>query len=394
MKIAVKLSLSILALTYIAACTSGGTTEGGTSSLSVAESSYSATAGSNGAATMTVTVPEGSNAFQLVISSSSGYAQVSDLVGPDGASVFSLKSAAYSGGLGLQLSPVTVSVPVQGGPAKSGAYTLTVAAQTAKGSGAGGSTISVQVISKNDKNLSAGTLRVNMILLGAVAGDENMRSGMEGAVEVWKQIFARANLKLDLSGYDFSGEATAPAPGAAVYNDITTGVRNNSLNVVVATKISGTGGTSFQYGIPGAIGGAAIPSSRSVVTLSALAVTGNDGQFNNTDEIRRGITQKSDDEVRVAGEELAQMAGHYLGLQHVVEISGNTVSQSDFLGDTSSCVSLASCRSSGTRSNFMFPYPLTMDRTADVVTKRNQKYPREDITAAQAAVMNAHVLVD
>lgn len=395
MKKVVSSLVAFLALTIISGCTSGGETAGGTSNLSVNETGYAATTGADGVAVLQVTVPEGANAFQLVISSASGFAQVLDVVDPTGASIFPLKAASYSGGLGLQLSPVTVSVPVLGGPAKSGVYTLTVGAAGAKGGGVGGTAISVNVVSKSDGDLSSGTLRANMILLGPVGGDSDVRSDLEDVVEVWKQIFSNANIKLDLAWYDFSGDAIAPAPGSLVYQSITEGVRKNSLNVVIAAKAAGTGGMNFQYGIPGAIGGAAIPTSRSVNTFSILAATGSDGQFNHIDTTRGNFTQRSDDEVRVAGEELAQMAGHYLGLQHIVELSGSTVTQSDFIGDTGSCISLTSCRDSKeVRGNFMFPYPLQRGREADSRNLINQKYARTDVTPAQAAVMNAHVLVD
>lgn len=237
-----------------------------------------------------------------------------------------------------------------------------------------------EVIAKNDPNLNAGTLRVNVFYFGTEAQKGSTKTAVDTAIGIWRDIYRNSRaISLDVREFDISGTGILPLPpiGSTFYLDNITAanVPQDAVNVFLGEDISADGTTIpgnplGAFGVAPTIPGAAVPTTRSAVAVSLIEHEMGDGVFDN-------------DETALLGETLAHEVGHYLGLFHPVEFDflTGTFSEGDSLSDTINCTTSGECVAQGTAENNMFPTPVT-----GVVQR--------DMTSEQRGVMNLQVLVD
>jgi hypothetical protein len=258
--------------------------------------------------------------------------------------------------------------------------------------------VSLVVLSKNDSDLRNGTLKVNLIGIGAAVDSEEIRDDLEGVIEIVKVLYSRAGISIDPQRYSVSGptEVSDPRTGDSSYDAISAAVRPYAVNVIFAGRVRDLRADD-QYGVPGAAPGPSVPSSRSAIAIDILEVTGGDGQFQVRGDGDTDRPSGHNDEIRLCAEEIARNIGLFLGLENVVEFKGSQVIRTDALSDTESCITEIQCREQGdSRNNIMFPRPLRLS-SEDSRGKNgsaNSYYAREDFTESQRAILNSHVLVD
>lgn len=232
---------------------------------------------------------------------------------------------------------------------------------------------------------SLGDLRVNISLIGSVANSVDSVDNLQKAVDIWVEVFQRADLGLNVAWYNFSGPDQIPDPQSndPFYSSIVNNTRPNSFNLVIAQQVEGLNTSDDKYGI-----NANTPDStdaeQSVAAIAILKVTGSDGRFNYYGD---GATIEHNDEVRLAAEEMAHLAGHYLGLQNSVELQGNNVIGTDNLNDTPSCIALTDCRLGDAKFNFMFPKPAKKFTDNENGENSNEYFPRDDVSNEQGLAM-------
>ncbi len=387
-------------IVILAGCTDsgarGGGDEGSLGDLDLQIESFEVDSNSAGVASFNLSVKPGVSSFQIVAHSATGLLSLSSVTEPSGNTIVEpTSSKLLTGALTPQVSPLTFAAPLLGVPLSAGDYTITLRTNASNGAILGNQRITIDFVTRAGGGGSSGVLRVNMILVGPVGDSEPLRDGLESAVGIWKQIYARANLELDVKWYSVSGPAQVPDPRSAnaYYADLISGRRSGALNVVVASDVAADSRSEDLFGIAGATPGPATSTAKSVVALSILSVTGRDGRF---DFGGIGATVQHNDEVRLAAEEFSQLAAHYLGLTHIVELnSGNTVTSSDLLSDTNSCVTVTDCREErDVAENIMFPAPLRKNRDSDEFNQPREYFPRDRITRQQQAVLHSNILID
>ena len=396
----------LLTISAISACTNsgssgssggGGGSSGGSSAASIRQQSVTTTADAAGEATFTFTIQSGETAFQLIGNNSVGPMKLESLTGPDGTSIVSsITDPSLSGALTIQTPPVIFNAPLISGSISPGTYAGKFLVQNSRGTPISGAPVSATIVSKSDSDFSGGVLKVNMVLVGPASAQGDLRKNLESAVNHWAEIFQNAGITLDVSWFDFSGGSTIPDPasGDTFYTTSAQALRANSLNMFVGNYVQNTSRLGSQFGRSGSSPGAAIPTPKSGVSIAVLKVTGSDGTFNYTGQ---GGVQVTDDEVRLAGEEMARLAGQYLGLSNIVDTNGssltNVVIATDPLSDTASCTTVLDCGNGDAHSNFMFPFPL-QKLASDQTTIITSYYSRDQVTPLQSAVMNRSVLVN
>ncbi|HMO18473.1 MAG TPA: hypothetical protein PJ989_10325 [Oligoflexia bacterium] len=233
-----------------------------------------------------------------------------------------------------------------------------------------------RVVLKNDSNLRAGVLKVNMFLLGGPA--VQVSSQIDEALEIWSEIYGRVGITLDVNIVrqgSASGTLPSPLSGSVFYEEAAQSQsgRDDALNVYIGSRIEGVDiAIGTLLGISGGIPGSYFPSRRSAVAIDLEAHQGLGGVL-------------SPSNLRTFAETIAHEAGHYLGLFHPVEINrtGGAISfeGEDPLGDTPLCRNPNECIAIGLARNLMFP--TVIDPTS----------PQQDITPEQADVLNLQPLV-
>ncbi len=383
---------AIVSLCFLGACTNGSV-EDGTSSLSLVQEDYSATTNSSGIAKISFVPAAGATSVQLVASSSSGTIRLVGLKNSSGNSVLSDSSEITGDSAGSTASPHCTTLPYTYGGVSADTFTAEYAVYNNE-SAAAGVAVRLSVLNKSDIDPSSGTLKVNLVLVGPAAGNSSVRDALEQAFKYWKETYDRVGISLDPVWYEFDGSSTLPDPrsGSSLYETIAASTRPDAVNVVFGEQVSGLSGNYNKFGLS-PLNGPAIPSPKSAVALSILAMTGSDGQFD-LDEEDSGSVSVHNSETRLASEEMARLTARYLGLENIVDFSNSKVTSTDHLSDTNSCMTVVDCRyQEDSRTNVMFPFPLS---------KANEKndeghteyYARSRFTDQQRDVLNTSVLVD
>lgn len=377
----------------LSACTSGSSIDDGSSSLDVSDSSFSGTTNGSGAVSFEFSIPPGAVSFQLSLQSGGNVGSIA-LTAPSGESILSSSSEVGRWSSSDVSSPYVVNYPYLSAPVPAGTYRVSYNLVTGRNQDPlAGADTRLSVAWKQDSDLNNGTLRVNLVLVGPVSDSEDTSDGLENALDVMKQIYSRAGVSIDPAWYNFSGPGTLPDPrsNSDFYGDIVTGTRSDAVNIVFGADVDGLGSGEQEFGRTGSIPSPVQPSNKGVVAISILEITGRDGRFDYEDE--PGATERHNDERRLAGEEMARLTARFLGLENLVELSGNSVVRSDSLSDSPSCLTLTGCRSTKeARNNFMFPFPLKeFDNNK---SDESEYYARDNVTDQQRQVINRNVLVD
>ena len=201
--------------------------------------------------------------------------------------------------------------------------------------------VELNVLLKNDSDLTQGTVRINLIYSGTTGAQSDIVSATEQAIELWREIYREIGIELDIQLYDYVGPGVLQAPGQGSDEDylkISRETPFGGINLVVVEELTGI---EDVFGFAGDIPGPMIPSERSAVAVNVGLGAGTDGLF-------------SAGEVELLAETMAHETGHYLGLYHPVEVSYDAW---DALDDTVECQTEISCIDLIGR-NLMFPFPV------------------------------------
>ncbi|MBX7144044.1 MAG: hypothetical protein K1X79_06300 [Oligoflexia bacterium] len=392
------LTVLLVSIFAVAGCTGGGSDEPGsgggdiqnsTSSLSLSKRSFSALTSEAGLASFTFSVPSGSAAMRFEVFTAEGGLQLVSLRGPKGNVGLSGYGDPFVDPRFARAAVNVLALPVTNESLESGAYTATYLLTTPENEGAAAfAQLTAQLSTKQDSNLAAGVTRVNIILVGAIGGSEEFETDLGDALSLSRTTLLRAGIRLDARTYRLSGPTTCPNPadGDVFYESLANQVRADAINIALCYDLEGFDPPDQEYTVRARGLVPVAVSKKSVSVLSIRQTAGSDGRFNFDGD---GADQVVEDELRLAGEEIAQLIGHALGLSHIVDLDGDQVLSSDNLTDTMSCVALADCREeSSIRENFMFPYPL------EVPDSGAEDFERTRVSAGQAEVMQRSIFVD
>lgn|GEM_PF-2362534 len=390
---------NIILLVSLSLCLSCAedSTKGGESSLQTSEYHFSALTNEAGQAAFSFPLPESGTSFQIAAFTSEGLITLLSLKDPQGREVRLDSSEVTRQGHLLVPSPHCLNYPFLNGSLAAGTYTaLYRLVEQKKHSPLAGKEINLSVITKVDRDLNSGTLKVNIVLVGPVGASTDITASLKKARDIWREFYASAGILLDDQWYAFDGPAALPSPqsGDSFYNLIVQNTRPAAVNVIWGSQLQGLKAPENKYGLVGSVPGPFPPSVKGVVAISVLAVTGADGRFDFSDP---GATQTHNDETRLAAEEMGRLTAHYLGLENIVTFSGNKVAAVDSLPDTSSCLTITACRSyKEVRNNLMFPFPLDKYNSPydDPDERGREFWPRDVLTKDQRLVLNRSVFVD
>jgi len=257
------------------------------------------------------------------------------------------------------------------------------------------------LIAKHDNDIHNGTLRVNVYLVGTEVTDSINQLPINQAIDIWRQIYANANIVLDVTKIDLpegtgGGSGTLPSvlSGSTFYRDNALAHGEYALNLFIGNSLTDAGGTAGLLGISSSIPGPSTSDSvdgvfATVKNVVAVDITEHDFAINNAppDGVISGI------EVNRLAETMAHESGHYLGLFHPVECNDELCASGgfrtgDLLNDTADCSSSATCLASGVYRDLMFPTP------PGALSRDEIDTPQENLTNSQTTVLNLQVMVD
>ena len=373
------LLISLLAASALWACAAGDGDDdesGGTNPDTGASSfTLAASVDSRGQALVSFSLPSDTTKFSVTaeVPSANGV-RFTDLSDEDGTD--------YLGGSREEISLSTSELPyLNSANAPSRDVDPTVDASkrftaTAVASGVrDGQTMTFSINAKSDTNFASGRMHVNVFYVGDVGQDATTKGAIQTAIQGFRNIFSQsANITLDVSEIDVDGPIVLPLPidGNSFYLSATRGAFSPAVNIFVGGDLEGSSGDLL--GIAGGIPGPANPSPRSGVSISITTGAGPDGRY-------------SDEDLRILGETLAHESGHFMGLFHPVDFSGDVVVDSDPLDDTPSCTVFLDCVSNANLAgNLMFATPVASGSGTFV--------EQNNLSSQQRGVLNRYIVVD
>lgn len=234
-----------------------------------------------------------------------------------------------------------------------------------------------KVTSRTDKNLSSGSLKLNIFYVGAIGAEASTKSAIAPALEIASNIFSNgAGINLSITEKEIGGPVNLPLPtnGDKLYETNSTASPSPAVNVFIGGDIEDISGDGSVLGLSASIPGPPTPTLKSAVVISVFSSAGSDGIFDSED-------------IRILGETIAHESGHYMGLFHPVDLSGSIVVSSDPLTDTPGCSFLTECVTNNNLvSNLMFPNPI-QDGNGGFL-------PQNNLTSQQRSVLNRYAAVN
>ena len=254
-------------------------------------------------------------------------------------------------------------------------YTVEVFVADDSGAAKSGADVTLIVNSDSDANLNTGNLNVNIFYVGDVGQEEGTKQVVSQALNEFRTIFSRqAGINLNVNEFDISGPVVLPQPftGSDIYQSASSMTTGLGVNIFIAGDIDGGGGQIL--GLAGGIIAPPIPSRRSALAVGVFAGAGPNGTFDAT-------------EIRLLGETMAHESGHYMGLFHPVDFSGEVASATDPLDDTFACGVFAECLADESSiRNLMFT-TVVSDGSGGFV-------PQNELSDQQRSVLNRYIAVD
>lgn len=254
-------------------------------------------------------------------------------------------------------------------------YNVVVEVVSSGGNALPDSEINLLVTSRQGGSFSGGTVVINLFFVGEIGADNTTRTVVARAVEEFRSIYSsQMGINLDIRTIDIDGPLLLPSPfeGSAFYESATNSTGGLAINIFIGGDIAG--GAGGILGIAGGIIAPPVPSRRSALAIGIIPGAGPDGVYD-------------DEDIRILGETLAHESGHYLGLFHPVDFSGNTAVATDPLDDTDTCASFTACLANDSLThNLMFTTPVS-DGDGGFV-RQNQ------LTSQQSGVGNRYTAVD
>lgn len=361
----------LLALSLTAfGCSSGG------ESSSVSRDVATATTDGNGLATVTLPIPADANKV-AVIAEAAGLISTTSITNDLGTTYLSDTGEITSLASDLEpfISTATVSSrdfdpPIAGTTLNVSNLVGSSADDESYGAPVPGQEVRYTLLSQHDADLNSGSLRVNVLFVGPTGSDQLLRSTMKRAYQVFRDIYAKAHITLDIAEKEVDGPYVLPDPfaGDELYQRLSSDARSPAVNICLGEDLSFPGLLGEAGGIPGS----PLPSPRSCVGVSVINSAGPTGDFNT-------------EFTRVLGETLAHEVGHYLGLFHPVE---GDLATYDPLSDTPECGSTEDCDAQ-IGANFMYYTPIRDPNATELAL-----LPQAGLTPQQAGVMNRSLAVD
>jgi len=340
-----------------------GEGEGEAASIEKQSSSLSYDAGELGA--LEIEIDSDMTAF-LVTAQGASYVAVDSIVDPDGDKVFDWEDWYYeSTTLTEAIFPwyhdMQLNWPVRedDGKLSRGTWTVYLGSYSASGRSKADD-LDITVHEKRDDSFSKGTIGVRIVYADGMKDDSEVVDGVEGAVEIWRDIWSAYGITLDeeYAESDIDPALSSPSDSTSAIEKLAKDTNGRQITVIIGETIDG--GTDY-YGVTGSIPGPLSATPRAGIVISWLANAGGDGSF-------------SEDDIRLFGETLAHESGHFLGMFHPVEYGWNAW---DALGDTEKCTKQSTCEDD-LGDNLMFPYPVCSFR--DCV-------PQQELTDEQVGVV-------
>lgn len=293
-----------------------------------------------------------------------------DITGPGGTPM--MLDALTSASQGIYLSgavsaypEAAINYPVRAAdPAWTGGVDVRVGAVDANNQLNRWVDLDVELLVKDDPDLSRGTLALNLVRYASAADEPALDAALEVALPHFLDIYEQVGITVELTEVSVDGELLLPPSigDEPAYQALSEGFPVRSVTLVLTPDIVGgaDGLLGFAGGIPGPLGA----SGRSAVVVSTTANAGDDLVFSETEAL-------------TLGETMAHEVGHYLGLFHPVEVSFNTW---DGLADTVDCANQVAC-DAALAANLMYPV---------VVCDGGECVSQQDLTEGQGGVMNRY----
>lgn len=384
MKITYKffLSMLLLCMLLLSACAVKDDSDDEPQTNGESNFTLTATTNEKGNATVSFGVPQEVSKFSITAKTQKSTASIrftqiknsegDDFLEPDG-EVLSL-------GTEFSNSVKTISIPprsVDRNVSKDFTYSASIQVQSSSGTALSGETVTVSVNGKNDPSLESGPMNLNIFYVGDVGEDADTQSAVRAALNTSRSILSsQASLTLKVQEFSVDGPTTLPSPavGSSIYQSASASGANPGVNIFIGGNIGGTGLGGGILGFAADIPGPPFPSSRSVTAISIFEGAGPDGSY-------------SEDDTRLLGETIAHEAGHFMGLFHPIDFSGNSVGSVDPLADTPTCSFVTNCLTNAALArNLMYPNPVS-DGDGGFIDQ-NQ------LTPNQRSVLNRYLAVD
>lgn len=387
--------LCIALLNILPACTSGGGDDGADfgggepAPVELEERSLRTTSDENGIATFSFEVSPLIKAYQLAVYPGPYQAQLVSLNDNSGPVDLGPLSSNFQGATVLASSVNVLNFPFSPFNLVRTSYTAKYQLIDPNGQiPVPFAEVNADLLINSDRDLGSGTAAVNIVLAGPVASSDDVRGDLESVVSTAESLLAGAGLNLDIEWLPYPGPDILPSPNSndPYYESLSRAMRPHAVNVVFGSDVIGLSAQNSIYSISTGDPGPAVPSTRSAAVVSIFAVAGTDGKFNFDGD---GSSQVNTDEIRLAGEEVAQLIAHYLGVTHILENDGNITKSSDALPDTNSCLTYVDCRlQEDIRDNLMFPWPL------ETFEGNQSTYARVTLSDQQKQILQRSVLVN
>lgn len=325
----------------------------------------------DGWATLNVTIEPGDTSF-LVNAFGPDVLSIDHVIDPDGNIALDWNDWVGTESLTSAFFPcdddgcnrdVALNWPVRtvDGPLVPGIWSVVVATTNADFDWIDDSPVTATTVIKRDADLATSIVPVRIVYASGVSAQPGVAAGIEGSVEVWREIWGRYGLTLQetYDEVDITANIDFPSSDNDAIAAATADSAPGQLTMIIGEEI---GNDAFWLGYSGGIPGALVPGPRSGVIVGWLSCAGPDGEFSTSD-------------MRIAGETMAHEVGHFQGMFHPNETDFEAW---DALEDTDKCRTRAACEAAN-GNNLM--YPITVTGIG----------PQEDLTPEQLGVMMQYV---
>lgn len=338
-------------------------------------------------------IDKAATVMHLVALSESGRLRLSEIIGPNGRSIFDVTDTAsrkYSAAGEFQAQANVFNYPF-GDPAVrlvQGRYVASYELEQIGNtpiSDAELAQIRLRVFTKSDSDQQTGVVNITLLYGDVVSNSKELRDSVEKVIQLTQDHLQRAGIRAFLERVELPELPEVlpdPVIGDVLYREIAR-ESNRGLQVYFGTDARGTGGQLNRSVRAGSSPAPLIATSRSAIVVSLAKAAGSDGRFDGPDR-----NFHDDSEFDLLADNLSHEIFHALGLRDSVTFTGATVSSTDGL-DSEKCTSSVACQQNkGASENVMFPYAL---KRPDV--DGQEFFPRYRVSDQQTVFANRHIAV-
>lgn len=334
------------------------------------------------------------NAMQIVASADDVELRLLRLTAPDGEILFDaerISDQRISEAWEFQSSPHTFNYPLRADqpPVISGTYKAIYETREAGRQRLIDAKPALDVITKNDPDLTRGTITLNVIFGNVAVNSKDTRDGINAALRISRIMLERFGILVFtevIPAPNLPSVLPNPATGADLYYETSAAVEGG-INLFFGNAVESFSSRSYVSAIAGSSPGPVIPSRKSAVVVDLRKALGSDGRFDADDG--DSFDNIDDSEVRLLAESVTQEILQYMGLPESMRFSGGTVIDTDGL-NSEKCPNLEACEENkGANGNLMFPFPLKIDQSS-----KSSFYPRDRLSTEQAELVHRYVGMD